>query len=99
MERLNAGDAGRYEVVTEEGPAHGDLYELEQTTYYHVVDRQLDRVVISFEGTMEASLSRETGLWDDYHFSGVCEVSVVPGEWAVYVKYCNGHEEFIPLPG
>jgi len=96
MERVS-GAAIRFEIVVEEGVPHGDLFELEQTTFYRVVDRQSNRVIVSFEGMMEASLSPETGLWADSRLSGVCEVSVVPGERAVYVRYYDGREESVPL--
>ena len=65
----------RFEVVEEKGSPRGDLYELEQKTYYHVLDRHSGQVIMTFEGLMEASLSRDTGLWDDYFFSGAREVN------------------------
>jgi hypothetical protein len=86
-------------VVVEEGPPHGDLYELEQTTYYRVVDTRSNEVVMTFRGEMEASLSTSTGMWDDHHFSGVCELTIAPDEQSVIVKYCDGREEMVPLPG
>ncbi|MBN1139516.1 MAG: hypothetical protein JXM73_23270 [Anaerolineae bacterium] len=89
--------ASRFEVVVEEGPPHGDLFELEQTTYYHVVDRHTRQVVMTFQSEMEASLSRDSGVWDDYQFSGVCEVVIAPDETAAIVSYCDGREERITL--
>lgn len=88
----------RFEVVAEEGVPRGDLYELEQTTYYHVVDRQTGWIVLTFEGRLESSLSTDTGLWDDYRVSGVGEVCISPDERSVVVKYCNGREETVQLP-
>jgi hypothetical protein len=88
----------RFEIVVEQGPPHGDLYELEQTTYYRVIDRLLNRIVLVFESEMEASLSTTTGMWDDYRFSGVCEVSLAPDNQSVIVAYCDGREAVIPLP-
>ncbi len=88
----------RFEVVVEEGHPHGDLYELEQTTYYRVVDRHSKKVVMAFQGEMEASLSRSTGMWDDHQFFGVCEVIIAADEQSVIVKYCDGREETLPLP-
>lgn len=90
--------ASRFEVVVEEGPPHGDLYELEQTTYYRVVDRRSNEVVMTFRGEMEASLSRSSGMWDDYHFSGVCEVVIAPDQRSVLVRNHDGREETVPLP-
>ncbi len=98
MPPLSSGGTGRFEGVVAEGAPRGGLHELEQTTSYWVVDRQLGLVVASFEGLMEASLSRETGLWTDYTFSDVCEVSVAPDDSSVHVKYYDGREEFVPLP-
>jgi hypothetical protein len=89
---------GRFEVVVERGSPHGDLYELEQTIYYQVVDRQSHEIVMTFECEMEASLSTTTGMWDDHRFSGVCEVSIAPDERWVVVQYCDGREEMVPLP-
>ena len=87
----------RFEVVVEEGPPHGGLYELEQTTYCRVVDRQSGQVVMTFECQVEASLSTTTGMWEDYRLSGVSEVSIAPDEQAVVVKYYDGREETVPL--
>jgi protein-S-isoprenylcysteine O-methyltransferase Ste14 len=91
--------AKRYIVRTEEGPPHGDLYELEQTTYHHVIDTHTGQVVLTLRGEMEASLSGETGQWDDYQYSGVSEVTLTPDEKAVRVKYHDGREELVELPG
>jgi len=89
---------GRFEVVVEEGPPHGDLYELEQTTTYQIVDRHSDQVVMTFESNMEASLSTTTGMWEGYRFSGVCEVSIAPDGQSAIVKYHGGREEAVLLP-
>jgi hypothetical protein len=88
----------RFEVVVEEGPPHGDLYELEQTTYYRVVDRHTREVLMTFQEDMEASLSTETGIWDDYRFSGACQVLIAPDEASVIVRYHDGREEAVRLP-
>ena len=85
-------------MVVEEGSPHGGLYELEQTTYYKVVDRDSGQVIMTFEAQMEASLSTTTGTWDDYHLSGVCEVSIAPDGQSIIVKYCDDHEETVSLP-
>ncbi len=90
--------ADRFEVVVEEGVPHGGLYELEQTTYYKVVDRHSRQVVMTLEGQMEASLSTTTGVWEDYRLSGVYAVSIAPDGQSVIVKYCEGSEEIVPLP-
>jgi hypothetical protein len=88
----------RFEMVIRQGAPHGDLYELEQTTYYQVVDRLSGQVVMVFESEMEASLSRDTGLWDDYRFGGVSDVTIAPDEWSVTVTYLDGREEVLSLP-
>lgn len=89
----------RFEVLVKEGSPHGDLYELEQTTYYEVVDRHSNKVVMTFQGQMQASLSK-TGLeWEDYHFSGVCGVFIAPDEQSVIVRHYDGREEIVQLPG
>ena len=90
--------ASRFEVVVEEGSPRGDLYELEQKTYHRVVDRHSNQIIMVFESLMEASLSTSTGLWDDYRFTGVCEVSIAPDEQSVIVKYHDGLVERVALP-
>jgi len=89
---------GRFEVIVESGSPRGDLYELEQKTYYQVVDRHSNQIVLVFESLMEASLSTDTGMWDDYRFSGVREVVVAPDEQSVILKHYDGSEEMVPLP-
>jgi hypothetical protein len=89
----------RFELLVEEGPPHGGLYELEQTTYYRVVDRHTNQVVMAFRGEVEASLSATTGMWDDYRFSGVCQVLIASDEQSVIVRYHEGREETLRLPG
>ena len=98
MAQQGEGHMGRFELLVEEGSPHGGLYELEQTTYYRVIDRRSDEVVMAFEGEMEASLSTTTGMWDDYRFSGVREVLIAPDEQSVLVRYYDGREETVPLP-
>jgi hypothetical protein len=88
----------RFEVRVEEGHPHGDLFELEQTTFFRVVDTRSNEVVMTFRGEMEASLSRSTGMWDDLRYSGVREVAVAPDERSVRVMYHDGREETVPLP-
>jgi hypothetical protein len=94
---MGKGQMARFEVRVEEGPPHGGLYELEQTTYYRVVDVASGEVVLAFEGEMEASLSTSTGMWDDYRFSGVREVILAPDEGSVTVRYYDGREEMVGL--
>lgn len=89
---------GRFRVVVEEGVPLGDLYELEQMTYYHVADRQSGQTVLIFEGRLEAGFSPDTGLWDDYRLSGMREVRVAEGERSVIMKNGDGHEETVSLP-
>lgn len=88
---------GQFQVLVEEGPPHGDLYELEQTTYYRVVDTHSKEVVMTFQGEMEASLSTTTGMWDDYRFSGACKVTIAPDEQSVNVRYHDGRDETVPI--
>ena len=55
-------------------------------------------VVLTFEGTLSASLSLSTGQWDDYSYGGVSGVTVAPDERSVRVSYYGGAEEIVPLP-
>ena len=90
--------ARRFGVVVEEGVPHGNLYELEQTTYYHVVDRHSGQTVLTLEGRLDATLSTDTGLWNDYRISGVCEISIAEDDRSILAKYCDGREEIVALP-
>ena len=90
--------ARRFEVKVEEGAGHGDLYELEQTFYYRVIDTRTQEVVMTFEGEMSASLSRSTAQWEDFQYGGVCGVTIAPDERSALVKYYGGQEETVPLP-
>ena len=93
-EQLNT----RFVVKVEEGGGHGGLYELEETTYYHVIDTRTQEIVLTFESEMSASLSKSTGQWEYYLYVGVCEVTIAPDEQTVHVKYYGGREETVSLP-
>lgn len=97
-DELKKSILSKFEVRVVEGSAHGDLYDLEQTTTYLIVDRSTQEVVLAFEGEMSASLSTSSGLWDGYRFSGVCEVSIAPDERSALIRYHDGREETVPLP-
>ena len=88
----------RFRIVVEEGSPRGDLYELEQTTRYYVVDNRSGEVVMCFRGELEASFGRESGLWENYTYSGVRAVVLTPDGSEVIVSYCDGREEIVPLP-
>jgi len=96
--RRAAERTGRFEVRVEEGSPRGDLYELEQTTHHQVIDTRTQEVVLTFQGEMEASLSTTTGMWENYRFSGVREVTIAPDEGSVVVQYFDGREEKVCLP-
>lgn len=86
-----------FAVIIEEEPPHGDLFELAQTTVYRVVDTRTQTVVRAFTGELTASLSRETGMWEDYQFSGVRAVTLAPDGVTALVHYFDGREEAVPL--
>jgi hypothetical protein len=88
----------RYEVRTVQGSARGDLFELEQTSYFHVVDLFEDKIILTFREDVEASLSKDNGLWTDYHYSGVCEVVISADEQTALVKYHDGNRKFFTIP-
>lgn len=87
----------RYAVLVEEGVPRGGLFELEQTTYYRVVEVRTGRVMLTFRGEMEASLSTDTGTWESYRYSGVYGVTMALDGKSVTVRYHDGREERIPL--
>lgn len=89
---------GRYRVLVEEGPPRGDLYELEQTTTFRVVDARSNAVMLAFEGCFSARLSADTGLWADEAYTGALSVALMPDESAVIVRWADGREERVALP-
>ncbi len=91
-------ERGHFVVQVEEGPPHGGLYELEQTTIHRVVDMRTGEVILAFEGVLTASLSRETGLWEEAQLSGVREVVVTDDGCVLIVRYHDGQEAQAPLP-
>jgi hypothetical protein len=91
-------DAGRFQVVVREGPPRGDLYQLEQAAYFEVVDTKTGDILLVFQGEMRAGLSTDTGLWDDYAFSGVREVTLSPDGQSVLVQHWDGNEEVVLIP-
>ena len=88
----------RYKVRVVKGSDRGDLYELEQITYFQIVDLISNKIIITFEEKMEATISRDSGLWEDYQYSGVYEVTISPDEKTALVKYHDGKQEYIALP-
>ncbi len=90
--------AQRFTIIVGQGPPHGDLYEFEQTTYYRVVDTLTGSVVMTFCGTIEASLSTDTGLWEHNRHTGVAAVTISADGRAVIVIHSDGREETVPLP-
>lgn len=88
----------RFKIKVEEGTGHGDLYELEKTTYYHIVDVRSQSIVMTFEGGMSASLSKTTGQWEDFQYEGVRKVVIVSNGQSALIKYYDGREETVPLP-
>ncbi|NLE61107.1 MAG: hypothetical protein GX616_22395 [Planctomycetes bacterium] len=94
---MDEESTGRFEVVVEWGLPRGDLYELEQFVTFQVVEKRCNRVIMAFESKMEASLSSDTGLWDDYVLSGVSDVRIAADEQSVIVTYHDGTVESVPL--
>ena len=86
----------RYRVEVEEGPAHGDLYELEQMTFFRVIDTCSNTVILAYAGEMSARL--DGGVWSDHQYSGVSDLIVAPDERSIRVKYHGGREEIVALP-
>jgi len=80
MERSETGAASpvgrdRWEVRVKEGPPRGGLYELEQDTFFHVIDRWDGRRVKTFTGHYDASFTGE-GRWGEGFSSGVRQVVI-----------------------
>jgi len=89
----------RYIVQIVEAAPRGDLYELEQATFYHVIDTASDQIIWSFRGDMEATLSRETAQWENTQYSGVCKVTISEDQLTVLVEHYDGQSEQFTLPG
>jgi hypothetical protein len=89
---------GRFEVQVEEDVPRGGLYQLEQRTWYRVVDRSSLQVVMTFQGQVEASLSPDSGMWEDLCGYGVRDVTIAHDERSVLVRYYDGRKEMALLP-
>ncbi len=89
---------GRFEVQVEEDVPRGGLYQLEQRTWYRVVDRSSRQVVMTFQGQVEASLSPDSGMWEDSRGYGVRDVTIALDERSVLVWYYDGRKEMALLP-
>jgi len=88
----------RFIVKIIEGPPRGDLYELEQATFFQIIDTTTGQVILNFRGDMEASLSRDDGQWDNYHYSGVSQVTISEDQRTALVEYYDGTKEQVSLP-
>jgi len=88
----------RYVVQVEQGPPRGDLYELEQVTYFRVIDTRTGERIMTFRGDMEAGLSTDGEGWSDYSYAGVKKVLIASDQKAVCVQYHDGRAERVPLP-
>lgn len=86
----------RFEIQVDEGPPRGDLYEFVQTTTYRVVDTHSGEVVLRVEGTLEARLSPDTGLWDDFQVSGARGVRLSDDGYSALVDWGES-KEVVPL--
>ncbi len=76
----------RYEIRVELGHAHGGLYELEQQIWHEVYDTREDRVVLRFAGELEATLSTDGDGWTDLGGTGIVDVKVERGRYAVATR-------------
>jgi len=87
----------RFIVREKEGSAHGDLYELEITTTFSVIDTTNNKIVMNFTGEYSASLG-DNG-WDDGSYHGVTKVEISEDEkYAIVYKSGNNELEKIKLP-
>lgn len=85
---LHTGGRDRWEVRVVEGPARGGLYELEQETFYYVIDRSSGRAVKTFTGHYEASFTGE-GTWGEGAYSGVRQVVIDEGGLCAFAIHSN----------
>ena len=94
---LPAGD--RHRVMVLEGPAHGDLYELEKNYFFHVLDWASKRSVMIFEGESYQRMDGPHGGWGDPLLTGVSRVEICAddGRCAV-VHHHGGKVERVPIP-
>ena len=90
--------SGRFQVLVEDEAPRGGLYELEQVTCYRVVDRHSNEVFMTFRGQLEASLSADTGMWDDFRSTGVRDVAITPDGLVVVAQFSDGRVEVHRLP-
>lgn len=88
----------RYRIETEEGNPHGDLYEMEITTYFYVIDTHTEKAIMTFTGEYFTTLG-DNGGWNDGSYTGVTDVKFSEDGMSVIV-YSSDKDlpEHIPLP-
>lgn len=81
----------RYRIETREGNPHGDLYEMEITTFFDVIDNTTEMTVMTFTGEYFTTLG-DNGGWNDGSYSGVEDVRLAEDGMSVLV-YTVGNPE------
>lgn len=76
----------KYRIEKHEGESRGDVYELEITTYFNVIECETGRTVMSFSGIYSAKLG-DTGTWDEGRYTGVENVVLSEDDDCVLVYY------------
>ncbi len=93
-----SNDNCRYRIEKREGNPHGDLYEMEITTFFDVIDNTTEMTVMTFTGEYFTTLGNNGG-WNDGTYSGVEDVRLAEDGYTVAV-YTAGNElpEYFQLP-
>ena len=63
----------KYRIEESESEPRGDVYELEITYYYDVIDNRTEMSIMQFQGVSSAKLGDDC-TWENWQYSGVDEV-------------------------
>jgi hypothetical protein len=87
----------KYLINERSSGAHGGLYELEEETYFDVVEIKTGKVLMTFERSTSATFG--AGQWQYEGSGGVSKVELGQGGRSVYVHYYGKPEpEIVQLP-
>jgi hypothetical protein len=77
----------KYTINEEESHLHGDAFQLEQHTYFSIVETESQKPVKVIVGNHTASY--DDGAWTNEKYSGVYKVEISEDETLVTVFYTN----------
>jgi len=86
----------KYKIVERSSGSHGGLFELEEETYFDVVEIKTGKVLMTFENSSSASFG--AGQWQDRVSCGVSKVELgSDGKTALVYSYGQSEPKIVKL--